>query len=237
MGRVDVHNHFLPGIDDGCRDLEESLTSLRMLAAHGYDRVFCTPHTGDTSFHDLTTAEVAARVADLRTHIAREKIAIELRPGGELRLSPDLPELAREVGIPTFGHASRVVLADIWEADWPAWATRAVEWLQSQDYQVILAHPERMPYLIRDHARIDDLARLGLRFQGNLGPIAGNDSSLVAALAERYLKDGRYFMVATDGHRPNTLPQRLAGLARIEALVGSEALKTLTETHPATLWN
>jgi protein-tyrosine phosphatase len=236
MSRIDVHCHFLPGIDDGCRDINESLACLRLMAEAGYSRLFCTPHCGDSEFSELTTAEVAERVRALQGHAVAAQIPIELRPGGELRLSPHIAEDLPQFGVPTYGHAGKYVLADLWENDWPSWATRAVEWLQARGYTVILAHPERMPLLRANPDAINMLAKFGLLFQGNLGPIGGADTPQIVALAEHYLQEDRYFMVGSDGHRPPHMPARLAGLKRIETLVGPDKLRQLTITNPARLW-
>ena len=41
---TDFHSHILPGIDDGCKTVEESIKALRMMADYGVDRVAATPH-------------------------------------------------------------------------------------------------------------------------------------------------------------------------------------------------
>ena len=230
---IDVHNHFLPNLDDGCDNIEESLACLRMMAAAGYDRIFCTPHAGSSDFSDLTCRSIAERVRMLQGHVDAAGIPIQLRPGGELRLTENTVTLSE---IPTFGHSNKYVLADIWEPDWPAWAVEAVRFLQSKKLTVILAHPERMPMLRKDPDRIADLAGLGLLFQGNLGPIGGADSRDIVALAHRFLQDGRYFLVGSDGHHLAHLPTRLAGLNAIKKIAGPETLTQLTLTHPARLW-
>jgi protein-tyrosine phosphatase len=240
MNRIDVHCHFLPALDDGCKSVGESLECLRMMAAAGYSRVFCTPHCGSADFTELTTAEVAERVRALTGQVVAAGIPIELKPGGELRLSPmiaeDLPEENGGCGIPTYGQAGKYVLTDLWEADWPAWAVRAIEWLQKRGLTVIVAHPERMPALRSNPELIEDIARLGVLFQGNLGPIAGADAADIVVLARRYLQEGRYFMVGTDGHRPAHMAMRLTGLKVVEELVGKEKLEELTVRNPSRLW-
>ncbi|HUO09227.1 MAG TPA: CpsB/CapC family capsule biosynthesis tyrosine phosphatase [Phycisphaerae bacterium] len=236
MNRIDVHCHFLPDQDDGCEDLGESLECLRTMAAHGYNRVFCTPHCGSSDFTELTCEGVAERVRELQGHVTEAGIPIELRAGGELRLSPHLAEDLPRMGVPTYGHGGKYVLADLWEADWPVWATRGVEWLQKRGLTVIIAHPERMPVMRGNPGFIAELAKLGVLFQGNLGPIAGADSAGIVALAQRFLQDGRYFMVGTDGHRANHMEARLAGLKRVEELVGKEKLEELTVRNPGRLW-
>jgi protein-tyrosine phosphatase len=111
-----------------------------------------------------------------------------------------------------------------------------VEWLQKRDFTVIIAHPERMPVLLQDPTKINELVQLGVLFQGNLGPIAGADIRPIVALAHRYLQDGRYFMLGTDGHRQAHLATRLAGLKTVEELVGPEKLEELTIRNPTRLW-
>ena len=44
VGRIDVHAHLLPGVDDGCKTVADSVDVGRQLAAAGYTHAFCTPH-------------------------------------------------------------------------------------------------------------------------------------------------------------------------------------------------
>ena len=43
--RVDIHNHVLPGIDDGAQDLEQSAFLLQGLVDLGFQEIIATPHT------------------------------------------------------------------------------------------------------------------------------------------------------------------------------------------------
>jgi protein-tyrosine phosphatase len=237
MNRIDVHCHLIPNTDDGCQSFPESLVCLRAMVAHGYDRIFCTPHCGAGEFSELTPSEIAERVRALQGQADATGIHVQLKPGGELRLGVALHSELPEGIVPTFGLGGKYVLADTWEPDWPAWATRAVEWLQAQGHTVILAHPERMQWLREVPERINALAELGLLFQGNLGPLGGGDSDDIVQLSRRYLLEGRYFMVGTDTHRPSQLAARFAGLRMVEELVGPDKLFELTVTNPGRLWD
>lgn len=42
--KIDYHSHVLPGIDDGAKNVEESIEILDMMAKAGVDVLFCTPH-------------------------------------------------------------------------------------------------------------------------------------------------------------------------------------------------
>ena len=41
---IDLHNHLLPGIDDGAPDLEASLALARVAVQDGITHLVCTPH-------------------------------------------------------------------------------------------------------------------------------------------------------------------------------------------------
>ena len=41
---IDLHNHLLPGIDDGPADLPTALEMARMAVANGISHSVCTPH-------------------------------------------------------------------------------------------------------------------------------------------------------------------------------------------------
>ncbi|MCD8379114.1 MAG: histidinol-phosphatase, partial [Lachnospiraceae bacterium] len=41
---IDFHSHFLPGLDDGSKSVEESLEMLALSWESGVDRIVATPH-------------------------------------------------------------------------------------------------------------------------------------------------------------------------------------------------
>ena len=44
MQIIDFHSHILPGIDDGARNVQTSLSMLDMVAAQHVDVMIATPH-------------------------------------------------------------------------------------------------------------------------------------------------------------------------------------------------
>ena len=70
-GRIDVHSHLLPGVDDGCPSLEESIRCARELLRHGYTHSFCTPHFWPGLSN--TVESVTLRVASLQRPSTRRR--------------------------------------------------------------------------------------------------------------------------------------------------------------------
>ena len=44
-GYVDIHSHILPGIDDGAKNVEESLKLISEMKKLGFSKIIGTPHT------------------------------------------------------------------------------------------------------------------------------------------------------------------------------------------------
>ena len=57
---IDIHCHILPEVDDGARNLEESLAMLRQEVKQGVEAVILTPHQHYRCFCIGTDTEAAA---------------------------------------------------------------------------------------------------------------------------------------------------------------------------------
>src|SRR3982750_2193605 len=86
-GRIDVHSHLLPSVDDGCSTLPESLECARHMVAAGYTHSFVTPHY----WPNLKTRAATVRqwTRDLQIALDAWRIPLQLFPGGEINLRPD----------------------------------------------------------------------------------------------------------------------------------------------------
>ena len=45
---IDIHSHILPGVDDGSRDLEDSLIMAEMAVQSGVQVMAVTPHSNQS---------------------------------------------------------------------------------------------------------------------------------------------------------------------------------------------
>jgi len=232
-GRIDVHSHILPGVDDGSPSVEESLACARRLVAAGYTHSFCTPHIWPNLPHN-TIAGITGQTARLQGAFDRAAIPLRLFPGAELNLRPDLIATPPHE-LPTFAMARRYCLFDIWADRIPGFFWKTVEWLQSLGLKVILAHPERMRAVQDNPGLADDFAKAGLLLQGNLQCLADPPYAQTRQVIERYLAGGRYFLLGSDLHGLAGLDNRLLGLQRAIELVGEKEVGRLTVDNPQQL--
>jgi protein-tyrosine phosphatase len=233
MGRIDVHSHLLPGVDDGCPNLEESLACARMLVAAGYSHCFCTPHVWP-NLPNQTTEIVPRKTRELQEALVVAGVPLRLLPGSELNLHPKVMETPATQIIP-FALAGRFILVDMWADQLPDWFSPTIQWLKGMGLTVILAHPERMR-AVQDRPELaDTFAEMGILLQGNLQCFADRPDAHTRIVAERYLREDRYFLLGSDTHNAKGLEHRLQGLANAIRLGGEERVDKLTRQNPRTL--
>ena len=63
---IDIHTHILPGIDDGAKDLTESLALLKLAESDGITHMVATPHIHVGRFNNAT-AQIKAIFAGSRS--------------------------------------------------------------------------------------------------------------------------------------------------------------------------
>lgn len=231
-GYLDLHCHILPGIDDGCRTLLESLEVVRRWSQAGFTGAVCTPHVCTTWFPDNNPARIVAWVAALEIEIAAAGVPFQLWPGGEVRLAEGTIDWFGEFGVPTSGPG-RAVLIDWWGRDWPPYCDATIAWLQAEGYQPVLAHPERMGLETEElNAVIADLQARGVWLQGNLNSLGGGEGRAAQGRADAWLAAGRYYLLASDTHGPDSVAGRAAGLDRVRKQYGEAVVTQLLVERP-----
>ncbi|MDP6154407.1 MAG: hypothetical protein QF785_13575 [Phycisphaeraceae bacterium] len=233
-GRIDVHCHLLPGIDDGCQNLDETFQCIEQLKAAGYIGSILTPHMWIGQYPKNTPENVQRWARDLREQLRLAKVGYHLWVGGELRLCKKVIKWCQKHGVPTVAE-SNCVLVDFWEQSWPRFADKAFDWLIEEGYQPILAHPERIQFNDKLEANLKQVQARGVMLQGNLRCMTGEEGFFPDKLVRQLLEEKRYALLALDAHGPYDLQGRLDGIKFVEDEFGADVVKQMLETAPREL--
>ena len=232
-GRIDVHAHLIPGVDDGCETLEESLACARLMVEAGYTHAFCTPHIWPQWPHN-NIEEITRRVGEVQAELDRQGVVLKLLPGGELNLTARIFDIPAD-RIVTYGMKKKYCLFDLWVDRLPPYFEPGVKYLQALGFQPVLAHPERMTAVQMVPSLADQFSKMGLLLQGNLQCFSDPADAPTRRTAEKFLREGRYFMLGSDTHNPQTMQCRLEGLRIAEQIAGKAAVDQLTRVNPQVL--
>jgi protein-tyrosine phosphatase len=230
---IDLHNHLLPGIDDGARRLEDTLEFLRAAARDGITTVTATPHM-KPGVYDNSREVILERVRMVREAQRGDAAeAVTLLPGAEVYFTADLSERARRGGLLTVADRGRYLLLELPYQQIPMHVDDSIFQLRLLGITPIMAHPERVAYYLDDLERVAASVRIGALMQITGASVTGKFGSRARDFTLRMLERGLAHVIASDSHDLRYRPPVLAEAARAAAgVVGDEAARRLVEDHP-----
>lgn len=222
QGVADCHSHILPGMDDGSRNVEESIVLLRLLAEQGIPHAAATPHFDpccDTPARFL--ARRAAAETALREEMQRHSGLPRVSIGAEVYFSPGISDW-EELAELSYGGAD-YVLIEMPPFPWNASHYRELEAIaEKQGLTPVIAHIDR--YLGRFPARqfTRQLTELPVLVQANASFFL-NPFTAPAALG--LLRKGNIHLLGSDCHNLHTRPPNLGPAVRkIRSSLGDGAI-------------
>jgi tyrosine-protein phosphatase YwqE len=201
--KTDIHSHLIPAIDDGAPNLDTSLQLIKGLIELGYKKIITTPHVL-WEIYPNTTDIIEKGVEELRLAISNEGLGIELSAAAEYFMDENFEEQLRRKK-PLLCISKNMLLVEFSMVTAPLDLQKIIFDLQMQDYQPVVAHPERYIYLNRNKTTYEDLKTAGCFFQLNLLSLTGYYGRDVQELAEYLLKNNYYELAGTDLHHAHHL--------------------------------
>lgn len=196
--KTDMHSHLLPGIDDGSPDLETSLQLIRGMKELGFSKLITTPHIMWDMYKN-TREVILDKLDQLRTAVKAEGLAVEINAAAEYFLDDHVAGLLRDKK-PLLTISGNKVLVEFSLAH-PSMSLKEILFeMQMQDYQPVIAHPERYIYLQHNKEFYEELKDIGCLFQLNLLSLTNHYGKSVNELAQYLIKKGYYDLVGTDLH-------------------------------------
>ena len=222
---IDFHSHILPRIDDGSRNMEETLNLIQEAREVGFDKIISTSHY----MEDYYEVEETERNS-LLIKIQQQNREVELFLGSEIYLTNEIVELLQEKEASTINH-SRYVLFELPMHMKPFNAKEVVYRLMENGYIPIIAHPERYTYVQEDMNYVKELAEMGALFQANYGSVVGWYGKEPEKTIKKLLKENYIHFLGSDVHRENhtytIIPKALKKLKKIISEKKLEELTTL----------
>jgi protein-tyrosine phosphatase len=209
--QTDMHSHLLPGIDDGSPDIYTSLELVKGFQTLGYKKIITTPHVL-WEIYPNTTELILAKQEEVRKEILNAGIDIEFNAAAEYFIDDHFTEQLKN-RIPLLTISANMVLVEFSMVTAPMDLQEVLFEMQMQNYQPVLAHPERYTFLGRKKEVYDQLKNAGCFFQLNLLSLSGHYGEAVQELAEYLLKKKYYDLAGTDLHHV----RHLSSLQKIPA--------------------
>ena len=195
---TDMHCHLVPKVDDGSKCVEESLDCLKTLKDVGYSKVIITPHFQYPRFPN-DEDDIRKRYTELKRQVDESGIGIELTGvGGEYRIDSGF---SKRLENPRFLQVGgKYVLVELSLHQQMMGCDEMIFDMQMKGYEVILAHPERYPYLNVSGSRMEQMKNQGVFFQINALSLGGFYGEEAKRKAYEMLEAGWVEFMGTDTH-------------------------------------
>ena len=232
---IDLHCHFLPGIDDGPATLEEALDLARAAVTDGITHSVLTSHVHPGRYPNQRRNLLSA-VEKFATEVAKANIPLHLHLGGEARLCPELIDLLAENQVPFLGEVDgfRVVLLEFPHQLIPVGSLRFINSLLKLKIRPLIAHPERNKAIMVHPEKVNEFAEAGCWLQLTAGSLVGRFGTQAKAAAFKIIDEGWNCVVATDAHNLQNRPPLLSeGKATLQERYGEAVAHSMVFEKPA----
>ncbi len=199
----DIHSHLLPGIDDGSPDVDTSIHLLRGLSQAGIHDFICTPHIISDMYRN-TPETISKALSILEEACAANNLNVKLSAAAEYMVDDGFISKL-ENGEKLLTLEKNYLLIEFPYYTLPSRLSEITFQILSNNYNPVLAHPERYHYYHKDFEVFFKLKEAGFLLQVNLLSITGYYGKLVAKAAKFILENDLASFVGTDLHHENHL--------------------------------
>lgn len=207
---VDIHNHILPGLDDGPADMNQSVNMALAAAECGITTVIATPHHQNSKYRCLPS-EVIDTVDMLNDVLKKKNINLHILPGMEIHLHPDIgTDLAKQPPSSlTLANNNKYILVELPYSYLPMYTETLLYELQLDGFTPILAHPERNSVIRKKPNLLYQWINRGILVQITAGSITGSFGNKTRSFAAKLLKHHLVHFIASDAHNTTSRPFEL----------------------------
>lgn len=191
---TDLHNHVLPGIDDGAADTGQSVLFAKELQQLGFSKLICTPHIF-TELYPNTIETISTALNAVTAALKKEAINVDIQAAAEYMMDETFKVKPGLLCIS--GKHLLVEMSYLHEC--PNLEQLVFD-LQMGGFNVVLAHPERYLFYHKNFSRYRRLKELGILFQLNLLSLEGYYGKSVKQVAVSLMQGKSYDFAGTDLH-------------------------------------
>jgi len=201
---VDLHNHLLPGLDDGAKETAMAVEMARIAADDGITHMVCTPHA--SARFSFQPEAVATKIEALRSALAAASIPLELSTGCDFHLNYENLQDALAHPRKYTINGGEYLLVELPDQSLPSTLEQTLYDLRMAGMTPILTHPERHPLLLQNPKPLAGWLRSGLLLQVTASSVTGRFGKHAQQLAQKLLRDRWVHFLASDAHDPVRRP-------------------------------
>lgn len=224
---ADMHNHFVYGVDDGCKNKETMEKLLTALHEDGITRLISTAHITPGQRH-FPMEDYLLHFEEAKAFVQANQWDLSLYTGNEILYTDTTPRYLREKKALTLGRGEFVLVEFLPNEKYPR-LQEASQKLRNAGYRPVFAHIERYEAM-NDIKHVREMKHdFGVRLQVNCHSFTDKQPFLRRRWLGRLIREELLDYVSTDTHdMPGREPCMNACFQALEKEFGHEVARALT---------
>ena len=224
---IDFHSHILPGIDDGARNLEQSIQIINEAKEAGFTKIISTSHYME-NYYECNEKNRKILLEQVQKSIG----GIELYLGNEIYITNDIVNLLKDEKASTINNTRYVLFEFPLIQTKPMNDKEVIYRLVENGYVPIIAHPERYPFIQENPDYLFELEEMGALFQSNYGSIIGMYGLKAKKTLKILLKNNLISFFGSDVHRPEQVYNKMPKIIKkLKKIISNEEFEEFTEIN------
>jgi protein-tyrosine phosphatase len=195
---VDIHCHILPAIDDGAKNITESLEMAREAVKEGIQTIVATPHHKNRRYENPKDS-IIPRVKELNGILEKENIPLNILPGQEVRIYGEIVEDLRLGKILTLSE-TQYLFIELPTGHVPRYTEAILYELQQKGITPIIVHPERNSELLERPELLYNFVNKGALTQVTASSICGYFGKKIRNYSFQLIEANLTHFIASDAH-------------------------------------
>lgn len=202
-GFIDIHNHILPGIDDGAKNVDESISLIKGFGEFGVKDFIATPHIM-SNYYPNTPGTINNALSDLKKKLRDSNMTgVSIEAAAEHMIDDNFEAILENDQIMPL--KKQYLLIEMSYLQPSINFNIAITKVASNGYFPILAHPERYVYMHDAFSKYHVFKEKGVFFQMNLLSLGGFYGKDVYNTSLKLLNEKLIDFVASDIHSMNQM--------------------------------
>ena len=234
---IDIHNHLLPGVDDGAKTIEESLKLLRIAKEDGIDKLVLTPHI-DPVHYPNTPESLRATFDKFLAVVKKSGIDVELFLAAEVMIGSEALDLVESGRMPWLGRwdNKKVFLLEFPAISIPFGSLKLVKRFIKMGVLPMIVHPERNAGINQNLKKLSPFLDEGCLVQITAKSLEGGFGSIPFKAAQEMVRRKWVTVIASDSHNVQFRPPKISEAVKVAGkIIGIEKARQMVNSVPEKL--
>jgi protein-tyrosine phosphatase len=195
---IDLHCHILPNVDDGPKDLAESVEMAKQAVQQGIKTIIATPHHRNEKYENHGQT-IFRQVEEFNRVLKNENLDLTVLPGQETRIFGEMVEgLETSEILPL--NQGKYVFVELPSGHVPRYTGQLLFDIQLKGFVPVIVHPERNQEIVENPEVLYQLVKKGALTQVTASSVSGHFGKSIKKFSLQLIEANLTHFVASDAH-------------------------------------